>query len=41
MYTNLLYKILYGYHKLPFDTAVDLGCGPVCPYFGNPDDRVL
>ena len=28
-YTNLLYKILYGYHKLPFGTAVDLGCGPV------------
>lgn len=28
-YTNLLYKIIYNYHKLPFDTAVDLGCGPV------------
>jgi hypothetical protein len=28
-YTRLLYKIIYDYHKLPNDTAVDLGCGPV------------
>ena len=30
-YTKIVYKILYDYHKLPFDTAVDLGCGPVRP----------
>jgi trans-aconitate methyltransferase len=30
-YTKVVYKILYDYHKLPFDTAVDLGCGPVRP----------
>jgi hypothetical protein len=30
-YTNVLYRILYDYHKRPFETAVDLGCGPVRP----------
>jgi hypothetical protein len=30
-YTSLLYKLLYDYHRLPYGTAVDLGCGPVVP----------
>ena len=32
-YTQLLYKIIYDYHQLPFGTAVDLGCGPVRVFF--------
>jgi hypothetical protein len=29
VYTGILYGILYGYHKLGYNVAVDLGCGPV------------
>ena len=32
-YTKLLYQIIYDYHKLGYETAVDLGCGPVYSSF--------
>ena len=39
-YTQLVYKILYDYHRLPFGTAVDLGCGPVLSVLANVIDLV-